>query len=181
MRGGPARGALSGPSGIERGGRPGVTGGGGVTGLGAALGSAFGAVAGGLETGVRADCVAGGGAGAAGVLAGPVRGARSSFGDGAAAGGVSRAGSGSARWKTTVPPPAPSGALFEGGATGFVDSGVIAWGVGVSGISAGPCGSPAFEACGLLMVPSRARRKVLPHFPHRIASPFGPTRASSTR
>jgi hypothetical protein len=41
--------------------------------------------------------------------------------------------------------------------------------------------SAAFARLAFEIVPSRASRNVFPHFPQRIASPFGPMRASSTR
>jgi hypothetical protein len=58
------------------------------------------------------------------------------------------------------------------GGIGSLASGVAEPGVGMLA---------DFESAALVTVPSRARRKVFPHFPQRIASPLGPTRASSTR
>jgi hypothetical protein len=73
-------------------------------------------------------------------------------------------------------------------ATGFEGAGSdLICGAGGLGLLASGVAEPGvgmlenLETAALVTVPSRARRKVFPHFPHRIASPLGPTRASSTR
>jgi len=77
-----------------------------------------------------------------------------------------------AGWKTAVPP----GLSFPATAVRDAAAGLVPRGVAVPGV-----GKVADRGKGFVTVPSRCRRKVFPHFPHRIESPLGPTRASSTR
>jgi hypothetical protein len=118
------------------------------------------------------------GAGFGGAARGPGGGEVGAMGAAAAAGAMGAAGTPALAAGFRGPPEIAGAANMTVAASGGLGAGRGATEAGAVGVAAGLVAIGAVAAdCAI----ARVARKVFPHLPHRMASPCGPTRASSIR